>query len=206
MEIEFTLKPEDFIAAERYHKKRRSVERLSFRDIILVCIVFVGIILGLGLWLPAFLFGAAALLPSFIGLLVGMFVGMLLLTWRQALINRSSLKALFEDPRNDWTVRDIRIVLTANEMRMVARGSTRTLEWSRVWRINKTDKHIFIYIMRDSAIAIPRRAFRDEQHFEEFIALARQYQQERGQQVPKATGIITALPPQSDAFTLPDAP
>jgi hypothetical protein len=101
--------------------------------------------------------------------------------------------------RGQWTVRDVHVILSANELRTTARGHTCKFEWSSVWRIGQTDKHVFLYVLRDAAIIIPRRAFRDDWHFDEFVALARQYQQERGLR-PKESGIITSLPPQANGF------
>ena len=179
MEIEYSLKPEDFKAFSRYQRKLRSV---SLRDIIVVMITFVGIVLGLALWLPAFLFGNGALLTATLSVIIATWAGMHL--------------------HSQWMIRDVRVVLTANELRTVARGHTSTFEWSTVWCISKTDKHAFLYVAKDTAIIIPGRVFCDDQHFEEFVALARHYQQERGQHAPKSTAIMTALPPQSDSFTL----
>lgn len=169
----------------------------------IIAVVFAG---GLLIWLPMFLFGDNALLPSLMGYFVGLLGAGLLFRCRQALMIRSFHKAQCEDPRSEWAFRDVRVVLSSNQLRRVARGATCVYEWSRVWHIDETDKLVSLWVTRDSAIIIPRRAFRDDRHFEEFIALARQYQQERGQRAPKPIGIITALPPQSDAFTLPGAP
>jgi hypothetical protein len=84
--------------------------------------------------------------------------------------------------------------------------SVTTHRWPKIWHIGETRDHVFFFLSLDTAFVVPRRAFRDQQHFEEFVALARQYQQGRGQQAPKPTGIIASLPPQSDAFTRPDVP
>jgi hypothetical protein len=182
MEVTFTLKSEDFKAFGHYHQKRRSVDpRLSFRDIVVVLVSFVGIVLALALWLPAFCFGDGALLLATMSFIIATGAGMRL--------------------HGQWAVRDVRVILTANGLRTVVRGYTSMLEWSRVWPIGETDKHVFLYVTRDTVIIVARRAFRDDQHFEEFIALSRRYQQERGQEAPKSTGIITALPPHSDSFT-----
>lgn len=206
MEIEYTLTPKDFQALARYRRKLKSVPThppLKTVTIIRVSISVI-VIIG-GAMLPMFLF-KTDILSYWMGLYIGWFAGMLLLLWYAAYINRSNLKADCEDPRSEWAVRDVRVVLSSNQVRSVKRGATFVYEWSRIWHIGETDNHLFLFITRNTAIIIPHRAFRDNRHCEEFIALARHYKQDRGQQAPKPTGIITVLPPQSDAFTRADEP
>lgn len=206
MEIEYSLNPGDLPAFTRYHRKLGSVRTAPSLSAVLGVVIIAMLIVGLGLLLPAFLFDGEGLVAAWMGLAIGYFGILLIQRWWQACMNRSIHKAHCEDPRSEWTVRDVQVVLSSNQVRTVARGATSVYEWSRVWHIGETDKHVFLCITRNTAIIIPRRAFRDNQHFEEFISLARQYRQDRGQQAPKPTSIITSLPPQSDAFTRPDAP
>ncbi len=202
MEIEYSLNPQDFQELSRYHRQLRSVQtQLSFRAILSVAIIVAVIIPGLGFLLPTFVFGDEVLLASMMSCYGGFFGALLLLIWRQAWLNRASLKAVWDDPRSDWAVRGVRVVLSSNQLCTVARGVTSMYEWSRFWHIGETDKHVFLFYSRNSAIIVPRRVFHDDQHFQEFIGLARQYRQERGQPAPKATGIITSLPPRADAIT-----
>jgi hypothetical protein len=68
-----------------------------------------------------------------------------------------------------------------------------------VWHIGTTGSHVFLYTATAIAFVVPHRAFRDRQHLNDFVALARQYQQG-----PRSTGIIADLP-QSTAIARPDA-
>jgi hypothetical protein len=53
-----------------------------------------------------------------------------------------------------------------------------------------TPDHVFLMTSTKDGVPVPRRAFRDRQHFEEFAALARRYKEG----APATTAITTALP------------
>ncbi len=197
MELEYTLRSEDFRAFTRYYRKRLSGQT-TFSSSAVLGVVVIMLAWGLALILATFFFEDEGVI---VGMLIGWIGAWLLQSWLQACSNRSIHRARCEDPRSEWAVRDVRVVISADHLLNVARGAKSMYEWSRIWHIGVTDKHVFLCITRISAIIIPRRAFRDYQHFEEFVALARQYQQGRDEQTPKPTGIIAGLPPQLDAFT-----
>ncbi|SRR5579884_111922 len=197
MELEYTLRSEDFRAFTRYYRKRLSGQT-TFSSSAVLGVVVIMLAWGLALILATFFFEDKGVI---VGMLIGWLGAWLLQSWLQACINRSFFRAQCDDPRSEWAVRDVRVVISPDQLRTVARGVKTMYEWSRIWHIGITDKHVFLCISRNTAIIIPRRSFRDIQHFEEFVALARQYQQGRSQLAPKPTGIIAGLPPQSDAFT-----
>ncbi len=196
MELEYTLRSEDFRAFTRYYRKRLSGQT-TFSSSAVLGVVVIMLAWGLALILATFFFEDKGVI---VGMLIGLHGAGMLQSWLQACRNKSIYREQCEDPRNEWAVRDVRVVISADQLRTVARGAATMYEWSRTWHIGVSDKHVFLCITRITAIIIPRRAFRDNQHFEEFVALARQYQQGRDEQTPKPTGIIAGLPPQSDAF------
>lgn len=206
MEVGYSLNPKDIQAFARYHRKLPSMQsEPSLRAAIGVLIIAI-VMAGLGVLLPAFLFHGEGLIASWMGLLIAYLGAVFIVRWWQACMNLSIQKAQCEDPRSEWAVRDVRVGISPDQLRTVARGATCMYAWSRVWHIGVTDKHIFLCITRNTAIIIPRRAFRDATHLEEFLVLAQQYQQGRGGEMPKPTGIIAGLPPQSDAITRPSTP
>ena len=113
---------------------------------------------------------------------------------------------LYTDEHSRWIFALRRLTISPEGITIIAAHEQVIISWATVWKITATEDHAFLYTTADAAQIVPRRAFRDQQHFEEFLALARQYQQGPGLQVQKPTGIITGLPPQSDAFTRPDEP
>ncbi len=205
MEVEYTLRPDDFQAFARYHRKLRSAQT---HPSLMASLGVLGILI-VGIWggmlFAGLFFQGEGFFTFGMGLLIGCLVSALGQGWWRACMNRSIHKAQCEDPRSEWTIRDIRIILSSDEIRVISRASTSIYEWSRVWHIGETNKHIFLCITRTVAITIPRRAFRDQQHFEEFLALAQQYQKGIAQSQEKSTGIITSLPPESTTISTPDA-
>jgi hypothetical protein len=121
---------------------------------------------------------------------------------RIILVNNNRFR---DDPRNRWLFGPHRIRLEPERVLLFSPVHQLQIAWKGICQIDVTENWVAFWTTTRSGHAVPRRAFRDEQHFEEFLALARQYQQGRGQQEPKPTEIITGLPPRSDAFTRPDA-
>jgi hypothetical protein len=206
MEVEYTLRPEDFQAFARYHLKQgSSVPTKSLLIAIagfLVIAVIWGVLPFLIGFVPNFQGGA------FVGLLLGNILGgigaSLGQSWWKGLAYRAAWKVTYEDPQSEWTNR---VILSPEQLHTVTQVSTSTYRWSVVCRIAVTQDHVFLYltrgfpITRGVAILIPRRAFRDISHFEEFIALARRYRQG-----PTPTGILTALPFPSTGIINRDVP
>jgi hypothetical protein len=111
-----------------------------------------------------------------------------------------------DDPRNRWFFGPHRIRIDPEGVTIIFPVQQLQIAWAGICQIDATEKRIAFWTTTRSGHVVPRRAFRDEQHFEEFVGLARQYQQANGQQTRKHTGIIAGLSPQSDAFTRPGTP
>jgi hypothetical protein len=103
------------------------------------------------------------------------------------------------DKRNQWIFETSRMTISPEGICVASQCKTITLRWSIIWHIGMTRTHAFFFETSTSAYVIPRRAFRENQQFEDFVRLAREYQQG-----PTATGIITSLPPESTAITPSD--
>ncbi|MHB1424771.1 MAG: YcxB family protein [Gemmataceae bacterium] len=146
------------------------------------------------------------LLSHAVLLLVGAWTGVILTAWRYLRIIRGSDENHFRDPRIRFLMGPRRLSIAAEGITNISEGFRSYLPWKGIVDFSVSDDHVFFYNGSINAYLVPKRACRDEQHFQEFAALAQQYQQSRGPQAPKSTGIIAALPPQSDAFTRPDGP
>lgn len=200
MEVEYTLRPEDLMAFARYYRKLRSVQP-SFSWIAILGFVAIMIVEGLSLLFAHIFFKEE---DPWFSMLIGAFLVILLQGWWHTCWYRAFYKALCEDPRSEWAVRNVQVVISADQLRTVARGATTIYHWSVIWHIGVTHKQIFLFTTRTTAIIIPRRAFRDTAHCEEFVALARQYRQDCRETKQKPSGIITSLLPESTAIIHPD--
>jgi hypothetical protein len=93
----------------------------------------------------------------------------------------------------------LRLRIDPKEVTTLTAFSTYTEQWAVVWLIDETDDHVFLYTGCLTAHVIPKRAFRDDQHCAEFVALARKYKEG-----PKPTGILTRLPDDATEIFRPD--
>jgi hypothetical protein len=93
------------------------------------------------------------------------------------------------------------MTLSAKGVTVISDYRTTTEQWPIVWHIGKTAKHVPFFITTVNAHVVPRRAFRDDEHFEEFIALARQYQEAAQSEV-----ILDALPARPTGIIPPGSP
>ena len=207
MEIEYELTLEDFDAFARPIQEQKTPATSARRNyfgnaiwVVIFALVFVcvisspdtsGLILG---------FGAAFLG----GLTVGA-LGMLCFLVVMKRISVSNSARFRDDPRNRWLFEPHRIRIDPE--RLTIRGSVEQYEiaWSGICQIDATEKWVRFWTTTRTGHVVPRRAFRDQQHFDEFVALARQYQQGWNQPGPKPTSIIAGLPPQSTAIARQDA-
>lgn len=205
MEVEFDLTAEDYQAFARYQrklgrvpKKHLSIGVVGFLGI--MAITFWGVLFTLVL-LGVFRGEGAHALQ--VGLVFGWLGASLAQIWWQRWYLRGLWKVACQDHRSVWEAQDVRVILSPDQLCTATRVSTNTYRWPVVWRIVVTRDHAFLYLTRETAILIPRRAFREAPQFEEFIALARQYQQGQGE---KPTGIVVALPPEPTAVASRDKP
>jgi hypothetical protein len=131
-------------------------------------------------------FAALGFLPGVgLGALAALGVFLLLVV----LVLRSQ-KTLLKDPRNQWLFATRRISLSQEGLSIASWFARFFYRWEVVSDISLTPGHVFLFLTSTDAAVVPRRAFRDQHYFEEFVALARRYQQ--GAAPP--AGIRDALP------------
>lgn len=207
MDIEFQLAPEDLRAFFRYHRQLMDeTDRLLPRW---VWGLLLGAVVSYFLAEPHFGIDNSQKNAFYLGLVIAWIVMILLLIWSHLWSHHTAVRRQlrgFTDKRNRYLYETKHLTISPEGITETGSQSFGTTRWPRIWHIGQTRDHVFFFVTLDSAVAVPRRAFPDEQQFEAFIALARQYQQGKSQQEAKSSGIITGLPPQSDAFTRPNAP
>lgn len=203
MEIEYSLQPEDFQAFERYHGKfrkgRTQPSLLAIIEMIAILVLSVGIAFGLPILLPSYRGGEV--LFFILGWCAGLVAAGVCQARLQYWIARESIKERCEDRLSSWTAQDIRVIVSPSQLRTISRMTETHYHWSAFWHIAVTANHVFLYYTRHTALAIPRRAFRDAAQCEEFVALVRQYKEAWPSPEPKPTGIITSLPPDPASIT-----
>jgi hypothetical protein len=200
MDVEFQLTPEDLPALTRYHQQLHPLPEKNAGQWI-----WLGLLAGVvALFILSSRFGVSR--SEEVAFFLGCFFAgggllVLLLLKYQAALRRQ--KHVQQDQRNRDLYEPKRMTISPDGVTVSgSRGFTLT-RWPFVWHIGRSPDYAFLYITSETAYVVPRRAFRDEQQFAEFIALAQQFQRSYSPETPKPTGILAALPPQTNAITHP---
>ena len=182
MEVEYSLTPEDLLAVGRFRRRQKSQPAARWP-----APVIAGLLVLLFFVARAW---PAVRAPGFLpGLGVGVFLPLVLFLLIVVLA-LGTRKALLKDPRNQWLFATRRITLSPEELSIASWFARFSYRWEAVSDIRVTPGHVFLFITSTDAAVVPRRAFRDQQHFKEFVALARRYRE--GAAAP--AGVMDALP------------
>jgi hypothetical protein len=191
VEVEFNLTLEDIQAFVRYYQRSRPGQKFRLGRnwvwVVLLCLLLLMMVAGNSL---------RELLP---GLLVGGVLGALGVLFILVRSNKVLLQSQDEfcsEPHNQWVFSARRVTLSPEELVIASWFFRTSYRWQAIWDIGVTPAHVFLFTTSREAVPVPRRAFRDQQHFEEFVALARHYQQG----APTSTA-ITAAPPRPTTIT-----
>lgn len=203
MEVEYSLTPDDLQAFFRYHQRHGQTldarTRVK-RQIILVvaCLVLMGL---MPLISPLLLkLDPSHLQPFWYGIFLGWF-SYFLYQW---VLSRVNSRFLFEKYHNEysrWVFSPRRTNITPEGLSTTNEYEKLTLSWAVVWSIDATSHHVFFYTTRVGASIVPRRAFRDKQHFQAFVDLACHYQQNWKPQTESSDEILDVLPEQPTGIT-----
>jgi YcxB-like protein len=95
--------------------------------------------------------------------------------WRMQLANiRRQVRTLMAHPQNQKLVSEMTVSMTPEELVSHSMWGTNTVGWERVEEIVVTEDHAFFFLGERSALILPKRPLQEEE-FEEFVELARQY-------------------------------
>lgn len=207
MEVEYSLTIPDVKAFVRYHQKHGPKAKPH------ILARLFGIALGMVIAILATLAGWLLSRPDgqwMAGFCVGSVAGLILTFFLLALLARilviPNTIRLYDREECRWFLAWRRLRITAdgfestNEFQQVRSG------WSVVWLIDSTDEYAFFYTTLHQAHIIPRRAFRDQQHFEGFIDLACRYHKGLRPRESTSTDILDALPAHPTGITRPHHP
>jgi hypothetical protein len=200
MDIEFQLRPEDLPALERYHRQLHPQAEKNVGQWIWLALL-AGVVV-LFILAPRFGMRRSEQIAFFLGCFFagGGMIVLVLLKYQTALRQQ---KCGQQDERNRDLYERKRLTISADGVTVSgSRGVTLT-RWPFVWHIGRSLDYAFLYVSAETAYVVPRRDFRDEQQFAEFVTLAQDFQRNYYTQEPKPTGILAALPPKSDTITRP---
>ena len=191
MEVEYNLTPEDVQAFVRVQQQRQKVQKVLVGSrwtwVVLFCLLLSAFALSDGI--------GASLLWLVLGVILGA-LGMLVVVIRLNKVAAQSQDEYLKDPRNQWVFATQRVTISPEGFAESSWFGRTVQRWEVIWDIAVTADHAFFWISTRAAHVVPRHAFRDQQQFEEFVALARRYQQG----APTSTA-ITATPPRPTTIT-----
>jgi hypothetical protein len=190
MEVDYTLTLKDFDASVRHHCAHRQT---TTRHLVAWWVTSVG--LGVLLGYTAL---ASDILVKGAGLfIVGACLGVAFAPLLARLVKgAASARGQLKDPRNQGWRGPWRTSIGPEGLSGTAAHERTVYAWYGIRWIDATADHVFLYTTPYLCVIVPRRAFRDDRHFEEFIDLARRYRDEA-----RAAGESHAPRPPSDAIT-----
>ncbi|HEX5271706.1 MAG TPA: YcxB family protein [Gemmataceae bacterium] len=168
MEVEYVLLPSDLIAFHEFHLKRRPA---SWKPLA----VFLGIY---GAMFAFFVAGNGGITRDVViagisFLIIGLGICLQIKTqYRSTLkrMRRGVNKGLYAENLG-WR----RLSLSPTGLKAQTETSTAQILWEVVREIATTAEHAFFYTGRDYGFILPKAAFRDREHFEEYVEKARDY-------------------------------
>ena len=195
MEVEFEMTAEDMIALRR-HMQKRGPNRQQYSLITAFCIIFLlvtvlyGVVKYLG---PRPLGVYLAMLVLGIG--VGAWMTLIVLAlYAQLKAPHAFRKALQQSNYAEKVLGWRRFSIDSQGVCNKSEIFCSIYLWKGIDKIVKTSEHIFIYVTRSAAFAVPRRAFADDKTFHAFADAATRYHAAAGfgeQERPRLTGIQT---------------
>jgi hypothetical protein len=211
MEVEYSVRPEDFKAFAEFHKRNKPKPQRSGNagrvgstpGELAGNLLWVLILALLVIWLlvqspqprrqgqppekpePSILLQVPALL-------VGFAAGVVAFVLYSKSLHARARRQLFADDRNRWKVGPRRLRISPEGLSTIGDYHTSFCAWSIICSVGATRDHIFLYDGPATAHAVPRRAFAHEGDFEAFYDLLCRYRAEYPPpQMQRATGITT---------------
>jgi hypothetical protein len=179
MEIDYELTPEDVLAfhlahADAYPARGRGRRWFSLALALGSTALCVALDLQLGS-ISIISIGAFVLLA---------FSLLLLLVPRRVLLRRSVNRLLAQGNNTRRFLGPRHLTLAPEGLKAADGDSASFHDWAGIERLVVTDDYFFIFISTITGHVIPRRVFADEDDFQEFVRMARQYH-ERAAEPPE---------------------
>jgi hypothetical protein len=207
MEVEFSLMPQDF-KAFLVHCQKRSAAQTAWipktNQIWLIVLAFLiaWIILGQP-GVATFAEVIGYIVPGIVGAALGAF-GTAAFLGRKHNLAVPSPQEYLDDPRQRHLFEPRRVIISADGFGLEAAKFRTYSQWSLIHELDAVEDYAFFWTGPTEAYLVPGRAFRDQQEFEDFVALARRYQQ--GQASPQSDAITTSRPVASQDGLHGDSP
>jgi hypothetical protein len=115
-----------------------------------------------------------------VGFLLGAFVILLLLAWAKV-IHPQTEKNFLTLPADEWQRGPWRVRISPDGIENTSPLATSMYRWEVIWSMGQTEDHLIYMISSQRGVAVPRRAFISDEHFDDFAESARRYRSEAEQ-------------------------
>ena len=102
----------------------------------------------------------------------------LLVAGAVVLQTRSARKKFLSGPSDRWQRGPWRVRISPEGIENISPLATAKYRWQVIWSIGQTEDHLIYMISSQRGVAIPRRAFISEKHFDDFAAAAKRYRRQ----------------------------
>jgi hypothetical protein len=207
MEVEYGLTLEDIEAFARFQLKHGP--KLKPRLFVRLIGYALGLVMG-GLTVLAIEFSSQPDAQWMSGFCGGFVVGLLMTWFLLALVGKrlavQNTSRVYNTKESRWYFAWRRLKITSDGFEITNEFQQLRLSWSAVYLIDSSDDFVFFYPTLNEAHIVPRRAFRDRQHLEEFFDLACRYRRDFAERESRSIAILDALPSEQTGITLRPQP
>ena len=188
--VEYELTKDDWSAFNFYHHfhsptARRQYIRGWFSTVLAVLLIWLGFSLIGSLNSPNPGSTFVALLP----LLSGVPICLLWFPWAYRRKVGKIVDGMIGEGRNRTLLGKQRVVISTEGITKSSDFDRTTIAWSGIERVIKDKARAYVYTSALTAIIVPRRAFRDEIAFDEFVSNAMRYHDEADAGLPLGAGL-----------------
>jgi hypothetical protein len=112
-----------------------------------------------------------------VGFIVGALMIVAVLAWARV-VHVQNEKNFLTLPADEWQRGPWRVRIGPEGIENISSLATSTYRWEVIWSMGRTDDHLIYMITSQRGVAVPRRAFISDEHFDDFAESARRYRRE----------------------------
>ncbi len=189
MEVEYDLTPDDLLAFQRYHQRSspQPQQRGGPANALVGTVIFIAVATTALFFFLSDDPTAAwyLMMVPFVGL--GAALALLcVIVYARATAPRLLFRAMKQGRNAEKFLGWRRLSIDAEAIRNTSEFASSAYLWHGIDQIGSTLDHAFFYINTTTAIVVPRRAFRDDRAFDDFLEAARHYHRMGGEVMRRA--------------------
>jgi hypothetical protein len=121
--------------------------------------------------------GAACLVGGFVA---GAMMMLAILAWAKV-FHPQTEKTFLALPADQWQRGPWRVRISPEGIENISPHATAMYRWEVIWSMGQTEDHLIYMISSQRGVAVPRRAFISDEHFDDFADTAKRYRRQAEQ-------------------------